>query len=126
MKHIKLVLQRLREKQLYAKMSNCTFGVQEVEYLGFTLQAARIAMNKNKTEAIEAWETSKYMKELQSFLGLINYYRRFIRNCSKIAKPLTDLTKNVPFMWSNEGRTSISTTQKGDNKCSSLASVLLS
>ena len=102
LKHIKLVLERLREKQLYAKMSKCTFGVQEVEYLGFTLQAGKIAMNKNKTEAIEAWETPKSKKELQSFLGLINYYRRFIRNCSKIAKPLTDLTKNVPFIWSTE------------------------
>ena len=70
MKHTKLVLQRLREKQLYAKMSKCTFGVQEVQCLGLTLQAARIAMNKNKAEAIEAWETPKYRKELQSFLGL--------------------------------------------------------
>ena len=59
-------------------------------------------MNPNKTKAIEAWETPTCKKELQSFLGLVNYYRRFIRNCSKIAKPLTDLTKNVPFDWSKE------------------------
>ena len=98
--HIELVLQRLREEKLYAKLSKCEFGVQEVEYLGFVLRAGRIAMNPNKTRAIEVWETPKSKKELQSFLGLVNYYRRFIKDCSKIAKPLTNLTKNVPFVWS--------------------------
>lgn len=59
-------------------------------------------MNPNKTKAIEVWEKPTSKKELQSFLGLVNYYRRFIRNCSKVAKPLTDLTKNVPFVWSSQ------------------------
>lgn len=98
-KHIRLVLERLRKHKLYAKISKCKFGVQEADYLGFVLRAGKLAMNPNKTRAIEAWETPKTKKELQSFLGLVNYYRRFIRNCSKIAKPLTELTKNVPFNW---------------------------
>ncbi len=100
--HIELVLQRLRKERLYAKLSKCVFGAQEVEYLGFTLKSGRLAMNPNKTQAIEVWETPTSKKELQSFLGLVNYYRRFIRDCSKIAKPLTNLTKNVPFDWSHE------------------------
>jgi hypothetical protein len=88
----------LRQEKLYAKLSKCVFGAQEVEYLGFILKAGKLAMNPNKTSAIEVWETPTSKKELQSFLGLVNYYRRFIRNCSKITKPLTELTKNVPFI----------------------------
>ena len=102
LQHVELVLQRLRKERLYAKLSKCVFAVQEVEYLGFILKSGKLAMNPNKTQAIEVWETPKSKKELQSFLGLVNYYRRFIRNCSKIAKPLTNLTKNVPFHWSKE------------------------
>ena len=102
MKHIELVLQRLRQVKLYAKLSKCVFGTQEVEYLGFILKAGKLAMNRNKTNAIEVWETPTSKKELQSFLGLVNYYRRFIKNCSKITKPLTELTKNVPFVWTDK------------------------
>ena len=102
LQHLRKVLQRLRDQRLYAKLPKCVFGVQEVEYLGFVLRAGELAMNPNKTKAIEAWETPKCKKELQSFLGLVNYYRRFIRNCSRIAKPLTNLTRNVPFDWSLE------------------------
>ncbi len=58
-------------------------------------------MNLSKNKTIEVWETPTNKKHLQSFLRLVNYYRRFIRNCSKIAKPLTELTKNVPFNWSS-------------------------
>ena len=57
-------------------------------------------MNPNKTKEIVVWEKPTTMKELQYFLGLVNYYRRFIKNCSKIPKPLTEITKNVPFRWS--------------------------
>ena len=99
MRHLQLVLQRLREHKLYGKLSKCAFGVKEVEYLGFILKAGKLAMNPNKTKAIEVWETPKCKKDVQSFLGLVNYYRRFVRNCSKISKPLTELTKDVPFNW---------------------------
>ena len=102
LKHIRMTLQILRNHKLYAKLSKCVFGVQEVEYLGHILKAGKVAMSSNKTEAIESWEKPTSKKELQSFLGLVNYYRRFIRNCSKIGKPLTDLTKDVPYVWSKE------------------------
>ena len=110
--HIELVLLRLRKERLYAKLSKCVFGAREVEYLGFVLKSGKVAMNPNKTEAIEAWETPSSKKELQSFLGLVNYYRRFIRNCSEIAKPLTNLTKNVPFDWSEEAESAFQRLKK--------------
>lgn len=92
----------LRKHKLYTKLSKCVFGAQEVEYLGHILKAGRVAVNPNKAQAIESWETPTSRKELQSFLGLVNYYRRFIKNCSKIVKPLTDLTKNVPYVWNKK------------------------
>ncbi len=100
-RHVKLVLDRLRKHKLYAKLAKCTFGVQEVDYLGFVLRLGKLAMNLNKTKAIEVWETPTNKKELQSFLGFVKYYRRFLWYCSKISKPLTELTKNVPFYWSS-------------------------
>ena len=86
---------------MYAKLSKYAFSVQEVDYLGFVLHSGKISMNPNKTRAIETWERPTNKKELQSFLGLVNYYQRFIRNCSKTVKSLTELTKNVPFDWSD-------------------------
>ena len=99
---MKLVVDRLRKQKLYAKLSKCNFGVQAVDYLSFVLRTGKLAMYLNKTKAIELWKTPTNKKELQSFLGFVNYYRRFIRNCLKIAKPLTELAKNVPFYWSRQ------------------------
>ena len=103
-KHVKLALQRLREHKLYAKLKKYKFVVQEVEYLGFMLRAEELAMKPNKTQTIEVWEKPTTKKELQSFLVLINYYRRFIRNCSGITKPLTELSYNVLFNWSKSAQ----------------------
>ena len=111
-KHIELVFHLLRQVKLYAKLSKCVFRAQEVEYLGFILKAGKLAMNPNKTSAIEVWETPTSKKELQSFLGLVNYYRRFIKNCSKITKPLTELTKNVPFIWTDKTETAFQELKK--------------
>ena len=66
------------------------------------MKAGKLAVSPNRTNAIEVWETPPSKKELQSFLGLVNYYRRVIKNCSKITKPLTELTKNVPFIWTDK------------------------
>ena len=70
-----------------------------MDYLGFILRPSGVAIDPHKTKAIEEWPTPACKKDVQSFLGLVNYYRRFIRNCSDIAKPLTALTKDVPFVW---------------------------
>ena len=97
LKHIDLVLKKLCEHRLYANLSKCIFGAQEVEYLGFILRAGQFAMYPNNTRAIEAWQTPTSKEEFQSFSGLINYYRRFIKYCSRIANPLAELTKNEKF-----------------------------
>ena len=61
-------------------------------------------MNPNKAVAIKAWVTPKSRRDVQSFLGLTNYYRRFIKDCSKMTKPLIKLTKDVPFQWSDDAK----------------------
>ena len=99
--HIRKTLEILRKNKLYAKLAKCTFCVPEVEYLGFILKGNGVIINPHKTSAIESWETPSCKRDVQSFLGLVNYYRRFVRNCSAIAKPLTELTKNTPFVWTD-------------------------
>ncbi len=89
--HIRKVLQVLREQKLYTKKSKCVFGSQEVDYLMFIIKPSCVAIDPHKAKAIEAY----------FFLGLVSYYRRYIRHCSGIAKPLTELTKNFPFVRSN-------------------------
>ena len=101
LRHIKKTLQILREQKLYAKVSKCCFGAQEVDYLGFILRPSGVAIDPHKTKAIKEWPQPESKKEVQSFLGLVNYYRRFIPGCSNIAKPLTELTKDVPFQWTD-------------------------
>lgn len=97
--HLKFALTRLREHKLYAKMSKCCFSATQVEYLGHVLSHKGVSVEAQKVEAIKNWPRPSSKKSVQSFLGLVNYYRRFIQNCSHIAKPLTELTKNVPFQW---------------------------
>ena len=71
-----------------------------MEYLGHIISAQGIATNPKKVEIIRTWPQPTNLKELQSFLGLCNYYRRFIADYSKIAAPLTDLThKDTPYQW---------------------------
>ena len=98
-KHLKIALSHLRENKLYAKMSKCTFLATEVEYLGHKLSHNGISVEEQKVEAVKNWPRPSSKKSVQSFLGFVNYYRRFIENCSHISKPLTELTQNVPFQW---------------------------
>lgn len=99
-KHLRPVLDRLPEQKLYAKLSECKFGVQEMEYPSFIFRKRKLAINLNKTRVTEFWESSSTKKGLQGFLALINCYHRFIINCSKITKTLTELTKIITFNWS--------------------------
>jgi hypothetical protein len=89
--HLRLVLQKLREHQLYAKFSKCNFWLEEVSFLGHTITDGGISVDLAKVEDVLKWEPPRTIKEIRSFLGLAGYYRRFIEGFSKIVKPLTTL-----------------------------------
>ena len=98
--HVKEVLRRLSSNKLYAKLSKCLFHVKKVEFLGFVLSSDGISMAPNKVKAVQEWLPPKNQKELMSFLGFTNFYRKFIPNYSAIATSLTSLLKkDVPFVW---------------------------
>ncbi|CAN2390090.1 Retroviral aspartyl protease, partial [Pristimantis euphronides] len=91
-KHLRSVLQTLRKHSLLAKREKCEFGVQSVVFLGHVLTPDSISMDPAKVKAVLEWVQPSSLKALQRFLGFANYYRKFIKNFSVIAKPLTDLT----------------------------------
>jgi hypothetical protein len=102
-KHLKLLLQRLSEHKLYAKLSKCKFWIDEVPFLGHVISKGGIAVDPSNVKDVLDWEVPNSMKEVHSFLGLTGYYWRFIENFSQIVKPLTFLLeKGVDFFWNDE------------------------
>jgi hypothetical protein len=98
--HLQVVLQILREHQLYAKFSKCEFWLDKVHFLGHVISGDGISVDPAKIEAVLDWERPKTVTEIRSFLGLAGYYRRFVQDFSSIAAPLTRLTrKRVRFIW---------------------------
>ncbi|GJT99093.1 putative reverse transcriptase domain-containing protein [Tanacetum coccineum] len=101
--HLGLVLELLRKEKLYAKFSKCEFWLQEVHFLGHVVNQNGIHVDPSKIKAVKNWKTPTTPSEIRLFLGLACYYRRFIVNFSKIAKPLTSLTqKNQKYVWGVE------------------------
>ncbi|GJT32096.1 putative reverse transcriptase domain-containing protein [Tanacetum coccineum] len=101
--HLKLVLELLKKESLFAKFSKYEFWLQEVHFLGHVVNSNGIHVDPSKIEAVKNWKVPKTPSEIRSFLGLAGYYRRFIENFSKSAKPLTSLTyKNQKYEWSAE------------------------
>jgi hypothetical protein len=88
-----LVLQKLRDNQLYAKYSKCEFWIDEVPFPGHIISNGGISVDLAKVKGIVAWSIPSTVTEVQSFLGLAGYYQRFIKGFSKIAKPMTSLWK---------------------------------
>ena len=98
--HLRIVLQLLRDHQLYAKFSKCEFWLTEVRFLGHVVSASGVSVDPEKVEAVMSWERPKSVFEIRSFLGLAGYYRRFIKDFSRTAAPMTRLTRNeVKFDW---------------------------
>ena len=100
--HLRVVLQVLRDHQLYAKFSKCEFWLTEVKFLGHVVLASGVSVDHEKVEAVMSWERPKSVFEIRNFLGLVGYYRRFIKDLSRLAAPMTRLTrKEVKFEWND-------------------------
>ena len=101
-RHVSLVLQRLREFGLQADITKCEFHVTAVKYLGLIVTTEGICMDPEKIQAIVEWQSPSCLKDLQAFLGFANFYRRFIKDYSKITVALTEATKKPKgqlFQW---------------------------
>nr|KYP44779.1 Retrovirus-related Pol polyprotein from transposon 17.6 [Cajanus cajan] len=87
--HLRLLLEILKAKQLYAKLSKCEFWLDEVKFLGHVISVEGIVVDSAKVESVLQWERPRTVTDIQSFVGLAGYYRRFIEGFSKIVAPLT-------------------------------------
>jgi hypothetical protein len=100
-KHLRIVLQHLRDHKLYAMFSKCEFWLDSVKFLGHTISKNSISVCPSKVQEVMDWKPPKSVHQIRSFLGLAGYYCGFIPNFSRIAKPMTELLKKgVKFVWS--------------------------
>src|SRR6202043_428637 len=100
--HVCEVLRRLWENGLFLNPAKCEFHAETMEYLGFVLSLTGLSMDMAKVKAIQEWPTPQKVKDIQSFLGFANFYRRFVHGYSDIITPMTHLTrKNIPWLWSD-------------------------
>ena len=103
LQHLDMVLQRLQEHKLYVKRSKCEFNMPEVHYLGHIVSADGIKVDPRKTQVVKEWPQPRNVKEVRSFLGLANYFRRFVQGYGKMVLPLNQLTRsNTQFDWTPE------------------------
>jgi hypothetical protein len=112
-KHLRLVLDKLRSNKLYAKFSKCKFWLTQVAFLGHVISAGGVSVDPLKVKDVLNWMPPTIASEIQNFLGLAGYYRRFINDFSKIAKPMTKLVeKSKAFEWTPECQASFEELRK--------------
>jgi hypothetical protein len=98
--HHHLVLQKLRDHRLYAKLSKCEFWLKQVAFLGRIISKGGISVDPSKIQDVLRWNEPMSVSDIQSFLRLAGYYRRFIKAFFKITKPMTELLeKDKKFKW---------------------------
>ncbi|TYK11549.1 pol protein [Cucumis melo var. makuwa] len=99
--HLRQVLETLRANRLHAKFSKCEFWLKKVSFLGHVVSSEGVSVDPAKIEAVTNWPRPSTVSEIHSFLGLAGHFRRFVEDFSRIASPLTQLTrKGTPFVWS--------------------------
>ena len=91
--HLRIVLEILREKKLYAKFSKCEFWLDSVSFLGHVVSKDGVMVDPSKIEAVKSWVRPTNVTEVRSFVGLASYYRRFVNGFFSVASQLTNLTK---------------------------------
>ncbi|KAL0546143.1 hypothetical protein IC582_016049 [Cucumis melo] len=102
--HLRMVLETLRASKLFEKFSKCEFWLEQVSFLGHVVSKAGGSVDPTKIETVTSWPRHSTISEVRSFLGLTDYYRRFVENFSRIATPLTQLTrKGAPFVCLEQG-----------------------
>jgi hypothetical protein len=112
-KHLRMVLEKLRLNQLYTKFSKCQFRLTEVAFLGHVISAGEVSVDPSKVKDMLNWMPPMNALEIWSFLGLAGYYRQFIKDFSKIAKPMKRLLeKNKDFDWTEECQASFEELKK--------------
>jgi hypothetical protein len=111
--HLRIVLQRLRDHQLYVRFSKCEFWLTEVQFLGHVVSSEGISVDPSKVREVLDWKPPRTVHQVRSFLSLAGYYSRFILNFSKIAKPITYLLKKEEkFVWNAERDEAFQTLKK--------------
>jgi len=97
------VLRRLEKNDLYVKPEKCIWKVRKIEFLGVVIGPNRIEKEKEKVDGVLSWPEPKNIRDIRKFLGLANYYRRFIKNFTQVARPINTLTqKDVKWQWGAE------------------------
>jgi len=94
----------MQRHSLFAKLSKCSFGQTQIDYLGHVVSRDGVKVDETKIQAIKQWPVPTSIKQLRAFLGLASYYRKFIRNFAMLADPLTDLLKKDVFHWSTKSQ----------------------
>ncbi|GKE21652.1 putative reverse transcriptase domain-containing protein, partial [Tanacetum coccineum] len=101
--HLRIILELLKKEKLYAKFSTCDFWIHIVQFLRHLIDSQGLHVDPAKIEAVKNWASPTTPMEVRQFFGLAGYYRRFIKDFSKIAKSLTELTqKNKKYIWGED------------------------